>query len=443
MTPAQKSTIVAVTAEGKDTPLAIGITSMSTEEIATKNKGIGVENYHYLNDGLWNMKSRDINQKIGGNVFLRPYHEQHTMYDEVLLTLRTEKNNTTELLKQIYIDFIFTHAHMSTTWVEDIDVNNGKNEMFQRWNPNTNLRLSFFSSTGRGLMALSPIESNSLIIRVPYEFVITRSKAQCQTNDTRTTHDVLAQFLTQESALREASKWFFYIKSLPKPVLEQKREAKKTALTNAWAYFTVNTRAVYHSDGGMALIPFLDMFNHSPHVSVSINEARDGSFEIISVNIKLFLEYGFWIANNPHDAIPITLSELTSVLLEGKDNKIDQNMCLAMTSSKIHETKEESASLASPSWNIYACFDILKRDDASSLYRSTGIKSIEALSRMPSSTKGWDANFNFKIVLLGEGCVGKTSCVLRYVDDQFNERHITTLQASFLNKRLNVRGGKE
>ncbi|XP_040564551.1 malignant T-cell-amplified sequence 1 homolog [Lepeophtheirus salmonis] len=57
MTPAQKGTIVAVTAEGKDTPLAIGITSMSTEEIATKNKGIGVENYHYLNDGLWNMKS--------------------------------------------------------------------------------------------------------------------------------------------------------------------------------------------------------------------------------------------------------------------------------------------------------------------------------------------------------------------------------------------------
>jgi PUA domain protein len=28
---------------------------MSTEEIAAKNKGIGVETYHYLNDGLWNM----------------------------------------------------------------------------------------------------------------------------------------------------------------------------------------------------------------------------------------------------------------------------------------------------------------------------------------------------------------------------------------------------
>lgn len=37
-------------------------------------------------------------------------------------------------------------------------------------------------------------------------------------------------------------------------------------------------------------------------------------------------------------------------------------------------------------------------------------------------------NFNFKVVLLGEGCVGKTSVVLRYVEDKFNERHITTLQ---------------
>ncbi len=36
--------------------------------------------------------------------------------------------------------------------------------------------------------------------------------------------------------------------------------------------------------------------------------------------------------------------------------------------------------------------------------------------------------YNFKVVLLGEGCVGKTSCVLRYVEDKFNDKHITTLQ---------------
>lgn len=48
--------------------------------------------------------------------------------------------------------------------------------------------------------------------------------------------------------------------------------------------------------------------------------------------------------------------------------------------------------------------------------------------------------YNFKVVLLGEGCVGKTSLVLRYVEDKFNAKHITTLQASFLNKKINVDG---
>lgn len=60
-------------AEGKEHALAIGKTTMSTEEMwviiikiynpitsffsrAKVNKGIGVENIHYLNDGLWQMK---------------------------------------------------------------------------------------------------------------------------------------------------------------------------------------------------------------------------------------------------------------------------------------------------------------------------------------------------------------------------------------------------
>ncbi|KAK2539564.1 Rab21 [Columba guinea] len=70
-------------------------------------------------------------------------------------------------------------------------------------------------------------------------------------------------------------------------------------------------------------------------------------------------------------------------------------------------------------------------------------------------------SFSFKVVLLGEGCVGKTSLVLRYCENKFNDKHITTLQvywvwcgiygkviatliaieASFLTKKLNI-GGK-
>ncbi|XP_005186452.1 malignant T-cell-amplified sequence 1 homolog [Musca domestica] len=56
MTPAEKNTVVAIMAEGKEHALAIGITTLSTDDIAKVNKGVGVENCHYLNDGLWKMK---------------------------------------------------------------------------------------------------------------------------------------------------------------------------------------------------------------------------------------------------------------------------------------------------------------------------------------------------------------------------------------------------
>jgi len=55
MTPVESGTVVGIFAEGKTCALAVGKTSMSTKDIKEKNKGIGVENYHYLNDGLWNM----------------------------------------------------------------------------------------------------------------------------------------------------------------------------------------------------------------------------------------------------------------------------------------------------------------------------------------------------------------------------------------------------
>ncbi|XP_055506716.1 ras-related protein Rab-21 [Leucoraja erinacea] len=60
---------------------------------------------------------------------------------------------------------------------------------------------------------------------------------------------------------------------------------------------------------------------------------------------------------------------------------------------------------------------------------------------MASGSAGGGKTYSFKVVLLGEGCVGKTSLVLRYCENKFNDKHITTLQASFLTKKLNI-GGK-
>jgi len=45
--------IIAIYAEGKEHALAIGVTTLSTETIRSENKGIAVENTHYLKDGLY------------------------------------------------------------------------------------------------------------------------------------------------------------------------------------------------------------------------------------------------------------------------------------------------------------------------------------------------------------------------------------------------------
>ncbi|TVU18861.1 hypothetical protein EJB05_34976 [Eragrostis curvula] len=47
-------------------------------------------------------------------------------------------------------------------------------------------------------------------------------------------------------------------------------------------------------------------------------------------------------------------------------------------------------------------------------------------------------NVSFKLVLLGDGRVGKTSLVLRYVNDVFSDKQEATVQASYLTKRLVV-----
>ncbi|KAI4892869.1 hypothetical protein NFI96_012627 [Prochilodus magdalenae] len=47
----------AIMAEGKQHALSVGVMKMSAENIEKVNKGIGIENVHYLNDGLWHMKT--------------------------------------------------------------------------------------------------------------------------------------------------------------------------------------------------------------------------------------------------------------------------------------------------------------------------------------------------------------------------------------------------
>eukprot|EP01024_Parvocaulis_polyphysoides_P026066 TRINITY_DN2376_c0_g1_i5.p3 TRINITY_DN2376_c0_g1~~TRINITY_DN2376_c0_g1_i5.p3 ORF type:complete len:138 (+),score=7.46 TRINITY_DN2376_c0_g1_i5:183-596(+) len=52
-------------------------------------------------------------------------------------------------------------------------------------------------------------------------------------------------------------------------------------------------------------------------------------------------------------------------------------------------------------------------------------------------------NTKFKIVLLGEGRVGKTSLLVRFVQDKFPERQSATTSANFLSNKLQLESGRE
>ncbi|CAD7680826.1 unnamed protein product [Nyctereutes procyonoides] len=55
--PVVVGSIVAIMAEGKQHALCVGVMKMSAEDTEKVKRGIGIENIHYLNDGLWPVKT--------------------------------------------------------------------------------------------------------------------------------------------------------------------------------------------------------------------------------------------------------------------------------------------------------------------------------------------------------------------------------------------------
>lgn len=47
--------VVVVDAEGKENACMIGVLKMGTKEMKEKKKGVGIENGHYVGDGLWKL----------------------------------------------------------------------------------------------------------------------------------------------------------------------------------------------------------------------------------------------------------------------------------------------------------------------------------------------------------------------------------------------------
>lgn len=60
-----------------------------------------------------------------------------------------------------------------------------------------------------------------------------------------------------------------------------------------------------------------------------------------------------------------------------------------------------------------------------------GFLTNTTMANYRGANDGSEQRTSFKVVLLGEGAVGKTSLVLRYIENKFNDKHISTLQVFY------------
>lgn len=263
----------------------------------------------------------------------------------------------------------------------------------------------YFPFTGRGLKTLKHIENDEILIQLPFEMLITTDTLlHCNIktlflNNTVDSFDpqcVLAVFLAYEVHLGTSSKWHFYLKTLPQSFtnpdfcsnrekkllpsfildsLHQAHELEKnfslimksikhleiinraycphcnaqlqniiTFAKYKWAYYVVNTRAVYIDNelckknifnmkepNNLALAPFLDLFNHDVNADVKVSVVTDNLqnqfYQIVTLksfdkdsqvfinygphsNLKLYIDYGFFIPCNPLDEIHFDIFDI-------------------------------------------------------------------------------------------------------------------------------------
>lgn len=299
------------------------------------------------------------------------------------------------------------------------------------WKYNVPLTIFDFPQTGRGLKAIRRIEPETKLISIPVEKIMITlfSVRKCHpflkalrpsiNIEQVGSHLLLSSylvFLKANQGFCGQDDWTPYLKSLPEvytvPFFLNSKTMKalpsylRVAIKAqevivgknfrvfqnffdwntsvdifAWAWFTVNTRGVFFDykeadpeSDNLALVPFLDLFNHSPDVKVQAGFVPETNcYEIHTEtgidpesqafinygphgNVKLFVEYGFVIPNNPQDCIPITLEELQAHLNLGYHLNQDQRMELLNQNGFHHNM---SIHREGCTWNIFACLQIL------------------------------------------------------------------------------------
>ncbi|XP_059350443.1 SET domain-containing protein 4-like [Daphnia carinata] len=286
-----------------------------------------------------------------------------------------------------------------------------------------------FSDTGRGLMAMSNLAPNSLIVRIPKNLLITKANVISQIPALQNFKMTTAECLTFFILISKINGLYSsYLSTLPKSfsvgglcesqevavlpkVLRDKIICNQSYVVEKyetllviwekifgpnltlesfqWAWYCVNTRAVFYQDSdifnvdglenNMALAPYLDMFNHDPHVVVEAGFNKNSQcYEIRSSqkikkhqqvfinygphdNQKLFLEYGFITKKNPHNVIEFGINLLFDLFPVHTLRFVPNRIALLKQFCKDGNLfySEEGFS-----WNAQIALTLLSRDDS-------------------------------------------------------------------------------
>lgn len=261
----------------------------------------------------------------------------------------------------------------------------------------------YFPLSGRGLKTLKRIKSDEVLIQLPLQMLLTTdilSQSYIKTlflytTDNFSSQCMLATFLVYETHLGIESKWYLYLKTLPQSFMNpdfcsNKEKAMLPSFIShplyqahklqedfsllmkvtkdmdvdrsycphcnvclqkivtfakyKWAYYVVNTRAVYvdakvckenifniKQPNNLALAPFLDLFNHDVNAAVKVSIITDNYqnqfYQIVTLkpfdeetqvfinygahdSLKLYIDYGFFIPCNPLDEIQFDVIDI-------------------------------------------------------------------------------------------------------------------------------------
>lgn len=153
-----------------------------------------------------------------------------------------------------------------------------------------------------------------------------------------------------------------------------------------WGWFTVNTRAVYLKnenpsplvigDDTCALAPYLDLLNHThtAQVKAHLNQAN-GCYEIVTQvpysqydqvfinygphdNLKLYVEYGFILPENPHSHVAVALPEVVCVAKEVLGQDGSDLGCHVHLISVHGLDKNLGVSVEGPTWGLEAAITL-------------------------------------------------------------------------------------